>query len=94
MKVNTMILRMRCVLLAYCLEVFPRHSPVIHPIVPTIYPMLWNIMWNEYHSLLNMGNFLKYLAIITPMGRIVPHPIMIKTICTCSKLKKINLDMI
>lgn len=89
-QINTMILRTLCALEKYSLKVFSRHIPIPHPSVPRIYPIPWNIMWSEYHSLLVMEKFLKYLAIITPMGSIVPHPITIKTPCTCQKLAEEN----
>lgn len=80
-----MMLRMRSAL------VFPRLIPNPHPIVPTTYPMLWKVICNEGHSLHVVGNVLEYLAIITPTGKIVPHPIRINAPRTCQKLKKINL---
>lgn len=65
--------------------------PKPHPTMPMIYPAVWHTAWAEYHRSQLMGNSLKYLAIIIPLGIKVPHPIIFRTpwTCLCQHLPKI-----
>nr|AAV51976.1 protease inhibitor [Cajanus cajan] len=65
------------------LEECPRLSPIAHPAVPTRKPVNWQPICRLNHiGSHGKGNTRKYLAIITPIGNSVPHPMMFRTPCT------------